>query len=162
VARNWNIVFCFPVNWRSPELSESRADLTFQHDFPLSWNTKVPWGKKMYNHLIRQYHNAYAQWSRVRFPYLKDRKIDRHFSGFVKNEGKWCYFLPSCLFEDLVRMLSFRRCYQPFSEEFAALESAYHLSSTLPGSYDLQGKPTMLIHSCFPLPLGVPWELGQG
>lgn len=59
-------------------------------------------------------------------------------------------------------MVSFRRCCRPFSKDFAALESAYYLSSTLSGPFDLQGKPSILIHSCFPLPLGVPWEMGQG
>lgn len=59
-------------------------------------------------------------------------------------------------------MLSFRRSYRPFRKAFGALESAYHLSSTLFGSFDLQGKLSVLIHSCFPLALGVAWEMGQG
>lgn len=42
----------------------------------------------MYNHLIRLYHNAYAQQSRVRFPCLEEHAVDWHFSGSVKNERK--------------------------------------------------------------------------
>lgn len=54
-------------------------------------------GGKMYNHLIRLYHNAYAQQSRVRFPCLEEHAVDWHFSGSVKNERKWCYSLHFCL-----------------------------------------------------------------
>lgn len=61
-ARTGNTTFDCPANWYSLQVPESRPDLTVQHSFALSWIAKVL-GEKMYNHLIRLYHNAYAQQS---------------------------------------------------------------------------------------------------
>lgn len=75
----------------------------------LSWNTSfLGGGGLVYNHLgcILMHMHSGAE---LGFHCLREHTNDSHFSGFVKNEMKWCYFLHFCLFKDLVEIFSLSR-----------------------------------------------------